>query len=50
MAAGTREFSVSGSWEDPKVVRVERKPGEPLPEIEPPPAAAAAASAPRPNE
>ena len=43
MAAGTREFSVQGSWADPKVERVERKFGEPLPDIDPP----AAASAPR---
>jgi uncharacterized protein YhdP len=35
VAAGTREFRVSGSWDDPKVERIERQPG----------AAAAAASA-----
>ncbi|MFT3664035.1 YhdP family protein [Piscinibacter sp.] len=48
--AGTREFHVSGSWEDPKVERVERKPDAPAPEIDlPPPPAASAASAPRGN-
>ena len=26
MAAGTREFHVTGPWDDPKVERVERKP------------------------
>ena len=31
MAASTREFSVQGTWADPKVERVERKFGEPLP-------------------
>ena len=49
IAAGTREFHVSGSWDDPKVERVERKAGAPAPSTEPPaeaPAAAAAASAP----
>jgi uncharacterized protein (TIGR02099 family) len=40
--AGTREFRVSGSWEDPKVERVER--GEAS--ATPPPEAAAAAGAP----
>lgn len=45
MAAGTREFHVSGPWADPKVERVERKPGQPLPDLDPP--AAAASSAPR---
>ena len=44
MAASTREFTVQGSWADPKVERVERKLGEPLPDIDPP---AASASAPR---
>ncbi len=44
MAASTREFTVQGSWADPKVERVERKLGEPLPDIDPP---AAGASAPR---
>jgi uncharacterized protein YhdP len=35
MAAGTREFHVSGSWDDPKVERIERKFNAPLPVIEP---------------
>jgi uncharacterized protein YhdP len=47
IAASTREFTVQGSWADPKVERVERKPGDPVPEIEIPPAAPAAASAPK---
>ncbi len=42
-AAGTREFHVSGSWDDPKVEKVERKPDAPVPEIDAP------ASAPRSN-
>lgn len=46
MVAGTREFSVQGSWDDPKIERVERKPGEPLPEFDAAPAAPAPASAP----
>ena len=37
IAAGTREFRVTGPWADPKVDRIERKPGEPIPEIESPP-------------
>jgi uncharacterized protein (TIGR02099 family) len=41
--ANTREFRISGSWEDPKVVQVERKPGEPAPSIPVMPAAAASA-------
>ncbi len=44
-AAGTREFHVSGSWEDPKVEKVERKPDAPVPDIDVP----APASAPRGN-
>jgi uncharacterized protein (TIGR02099 family) len=32
MAAGTREFSVQGGWDDPKIERVERKLDAPLPE------------------
>jgi uncharacterized protein YhdP len=47
IAASTREFTVQGSWADPKVERVERKPGDPVPEIEIPAAAPAAASAPK---
>ncbi len=42
MAASTREFTVQGSWADPKVERVERKLGEPLPDLDPPPPAASA--------
>jgi uncharacterized protein (TIGR02099 family) len=48
MAAGTREFTVQGSWDDPKIERVERKLGEPLPELDAVPAPPAAASAPKP--
>jgi uncharacterized protein YhdP len=40
MAAGTREFHVDGAWADPKVERVERPLGAPLPDIGPPPASA----------
>jgi len=36
IAASTREFSVQGSWADPKVERIERRPGEAVPEIEAP--------------
>jgi uncharacterized protein YhdP len=46
MAASTREFTVQGSWDEPKVERVERKLDAPLPELDPP-APPAAASAPR---
>ncbi len=42
--AGTREFHVSGAWDDPKVEKVERKPGDAVPDID------AAASAPRPAQ
>jgi uncharacterized protein YhdP len=52
MAAGTREFHVTGTWDDPKVERVERKFGEPVPELatgDAPPAPSAAASAPTPR-
>jgi uncharacterized protein (TIGR02099 family) len=55
MAASTREFTVQGSWADPKVERVERRLDAPLPaEVDPLAAptpaqpAAAPASAPRP--
>ena len=41
MAAGTREFHVDGAWADPKVERVERPLGAPLPDIGPPPPASA---------
>jgi uncharacterized protein (TIGR02099 family) len=47
MAAGTREFHVSGGWGDPKVERVERRPGAPLPDVGAPPAAASASTPPR---
>ena len=42
--AGTREFRVTGSWADPKVDKVERKPTDAVPDVDAP---AAAASAPR---
>ena len=44
IAAGTREFRITGSWDDPKVDKIERKPGEPMPEIDAPPRPAAPAS------
>jgi uncharacterized protein YhdP len=52
MAAGTREFHVTGTWDDPKVERVERKFGEPVPDIvensaAPAPSAAASTPVPR---
>ena len=43
IAAGTREFHVSGSWVDPQVERVARKLGDPVPEVDAPAAAASAA-------
>jgi uncharacterized protein (TIGR02099 family) len=46
MAAGTREFHITGDWAEPKVERVERRIGAPLPEVDNP---AAAASAPQRN-
>ena len=42
--AGTREFSIRGTWADPKVEQVERKMTDDVPALEPPPAPAAAAS------
>jgi uncharacterized protein YhdP len=49
MAASTREFTVQGSWAEPKVERVERAPDAPLPDTDAPAQPAAApASAPRP--
>lgn len=45
IAANTREFHVTGGWDEPKIDRIERKPGDPVPHIDGP---AAAASAPRP--
>jgi uncharacterized protein (TIGR02099 family) len=47
MAASTREFTVQGSWAEPKVERVERKLDAPLPDFDPPAAAAQPASAPK---
>jgi uncharacterized protein (TIGR02099 family) len=44
MAASTREFTVQGSWAEPKVERVERKLDAPLPDFDTP----SAASAPKP--
>jgi uncharacterized protein YhdP len=41
MAASTREFTVQGSWAEPKVERVERKLDAPLPDFDTPPAASA---------
>jgi uncharacterized protein YhdP len=41
MAAGTREFSVQGSWAEPKVERIERKADAPLPDLDSPAAASA---------
>ena len=50
--ASTREFSVTGSWADPKVERVQRKLTDAVPDLNPPalvsvpaPTPAAAASA-----
>lgn len=43
--AGTRQFQVSGSWDQPTVEPVERKAGEPLPEGLDSPAAAASVPA-----
>ena len=45
--AGTREFHVTGPWADPKVERIERQPGDAIPDVDaapaaPPPAASAA--------
>ena len=40
--AFTFEYDISGSWQDPKVVKVERKPGEPLPAVHVPAAPAEA--------
>jgi uncharacterized protein (TIGR02099 family) len=49
MAASTREFTVQGSWAEPKIERVERQLTAPLPDLETPPQPAQApASAPRP--
>ncbi len=42
--ASTREFSVTGSWADPKVERVERKFSDAVPDMNPPALPSAAAS------
>jgi uncharacterized protein (TIGR02099 family) len=36
--AGTRQYHVSGAWDEPKIDRVERKPGSLVPEFDPLPA------------
>jgi uncharacterized protein (TIGR02099 family) len=46
IAANTREFRVTGSWVEPQIERVERKPGEPTPD---PDAPGTAASTPPPG-
>ena len=38
--AGTREFRISGSWSDPQVERVQRRLGDPVPELSAAPVAA----------
>ncbi len=52
MAASTREFTVQGSWDEPKIERVERRFDAPLPDFDSPAAApvppAAAASSTKP--
>jgi uncharacterized protein (TIGR02099 family) len=40
-SANTREFHISGGWDDPKVDRVQRKPGEAAPDLDKLPAGAA---------
>jgi uncharacterized protein YhdP len=40
--AGTREFRLTGPWDDPKLERVERKPPRTLSAVEPPAPAASA--------
>jgi uncharacterized protein YhdP len=42
IAANTREFHVTGSWDDPKIERIERKPGDAVPDPDAPSAAASA--------
>ena len=42
IAANTREFHVTGGWDDPKIDRVERKPGDAVPDPDAPSAAASA--------
>lgn len=48
--AGTREFRVSGSWDDPKVEKVERSFGDAVPDVDAAASAPAPASAPRPRQ
>jgi uncharacterized protein YhdP len=43
IAASTREFRVTGTWDDPKIEPVERKLGDAVPGVEARPAAAASA-------
>jgi hypothetical protein len=38
--AGTRQYHISGAWDEPKIDRVERKPGSLVPEFDPLPAPA----------
>ncbi|MFO1218404.1 MAG: YhdP family protein [Burkholderiaceae bacterium] len=45
IAANTREFHITGGWDDPKVERIERKPGDAVPDPDAP--SAAASSPPR---
>ena len=47
MAASTREFTVQGSWAEPKVERVERRLDAPLPDFDTPLPASAPASVPK---
>jgi uncharacterized protein YhdP len=35
MEASTREFTVRGSWDDPQVVRLDRKSGDRIPDLDP---------------
>jgi uncharacterized protein YhdP len=37
--AGTRQYHISGSWDEPRIDRVERRPGAPVPDLEALPAA-----------
>ena len=40
IAANTREFRITGKWDDPRIERVERQPGDAVPSIDGPAAAA----------
>ena len=44
IAAGTREFRITGPWADPQVEPLERVAGQAVPRIGPPPAPAASAA------